>query len=293
MRRLVLPAFLLLSACGSVTENSHSNAYIVNKERAWDTQELTVCWDRSLDSNMESSLYDQRRLQVQAIIEQEYHAKTSIRFSGWKNCDSSGAHIRLTAAGNRPFTKGLGREIDHKKYGMLLNLSFSDYDEACNQSKESLDACLRYQAIHEFGHALGLAHEHNRPDTNSADCSFDSDGQMGDRIIGEWDRFSIMNYCASATEGTAVFDGLNPFPTQLSTGDIVGLYVLYNKSGIQATGQDPALELFPDCIGDSFGEAFACLPGSASLCRKQDADFERNAYPGHWCRITQELLTLP
>jgi hypothetical protein len=62
---------------------------------------------------------------------------------------------------------------------------------------------LRFLALHEFGHTLGLMHEHIHPDSPQAESQTCSD--LGDRInahqssfyFSQYDHESIMNYCFS------------------------------------------------------------------------------------------------
>jgi hypothetical protein len=72
-------------------------------------------------------------------------------------------------------------------------------------------------AVHEFGHALGIAHEQNRPDTPSSCGENHQQGSQGDVLVGSWDLHSVMNYCNPKWNGAG----------QLSEGDINTIKLAY------------------------------------------------------------------
>lgn len=86
-----------------------------------------------------------------------------------------------------------------------------------NAPKWLLDR-TRGMIVHEFGHALGLNHEHQR--TDAAPCNNDAKLAAGAKwvYVGAFDPNSIMSYC-------------NPISnTGLSDGDVVGLQTLYPQT---------------------------------------------------------------
>ena len=67
--------------------------------------------------------------------------------------------------------------------------------QAANLSTQGLESLFLSIALHEILHALGVSHEHNRPDST---CSFEKDSSYppsSDNFVGAYDDHSIMNPC--------------------------------------------------------------------------------------------------
>lgn len=160
----------------------------------WPTNEIRVGWENPTAEN------EKQRGWMKESVLATWAANSGVKLVGWEQADAS-TNIRILLDDAHPHTKGLGRQLDKKKNGMVLNVTFQKFQLQWPDNKPfSPDPAMTWQefviraiAVHEFGHALGISHEQNRDDAPNfaRNCV---QGEDGDFKVGPYDAESVMNY---------------------------------------------------------------------------------------------------
>jgi len=213
-----LSVFSIANANAPKTSTSR-HPLVVQSGTIWQTKQIGVCWENKNGTGKEEGW-------VRDAVRNSWEANSQVRFVGWRRCGSEQKGIRIRVEDTGPHVTALGSKLDGKRGGMKLNFTFKKWP--CRPYTH--EQCIKWIAVHEFGHALGFSHEQNRSDAPNW-CSSEAQGSSGDIFITPYDLNSVMNYCSDEWNGRG----------NLSSYDKQGLQLYYGATA------GSAIPYAPDC----------------------------------------------
>ncbi|HEV2914458.1 MAG TPA: M57 family metalloprotease [Pyrinomonadaceae bacterium] len=180
----------------------------VDPTSIWPTHSIYVCWE-----NPDPKYQSEMQL-VQQAVANTWEAASDLKFTGWQRCATINKGIRILIEDSGPHTKGLGRYLDGVQNGMVLNFTFNNWSQSCQTQREF---CIKTIAVHEFGHAIGFAHEQNRSDA-PGECQLKRQGPDGTLLLTPYDPHSVMNYCNAEYNNNGVLSQFDTLAVQSMYG---------------------------------------------------------------------------
>lgn len=173
----------------------------------WTISEINVCFaEKETDYRMDEMQGPKRDWKqkekelLQSVLEEEYTVqRTGYTFVGFKDCqDTEKINVIVGVRKGLLAQSAIGMK-GVATLGMSGGLS-DRYSHAQGAVVLSPMGVSKTTITHEFGHILGLMHEHEHPEsptTSKSLCPYylNSIGQQRNVIYTSFDKESVMNYC--------------------------------------------------------------------------------------------------
>lgn len=180
----------------------------VLRNSVWPSRTIEVHWE-----NPEAAPEAERNW-VRDAVSRTWERQSQLRFTGWDTATASSSGIRIRIAEDGSHCKRLGRHLSGMVDGMVLNFTFGTWCPTCGIDRKG---SIEKIAVHEFGHAIGFAHEQNRTDAPEW-CQRERQGSDGDWYITIYDPDSIMNYCNPRWNNNGLLSDLDIRAVQILYG---------------------------------------------------------------------------